>query len=237
MIKFCTTGDFMSPILNLGKLLNTDEIEDTKTFVKANKNLWVHESLYLPSAKNTPRYIFGSPLMYSENGNTEYLSLYRTVRTTCEPILKDITLLNRVLSLLEDYYKLPTQHIRDTSLPGFQIYSSYENKSKRFLPGYHHVDSTIVDNWEALNFDPLLKFSLDTIYALIVTIEFPTIGDTLQYIVDGTEYSYKYEIGHAYTWKSNMLHRTGPVVLNEDECRIIYICFYSIQPDKILYYY
>jgi hypothetical protein len=227
----------MSQIIDLGQILNESELEQIKIFVKDNKDLWVHESLYFPKAKNSPRYIFGSPLMYSENDETEYIKLYESLRPQRELKLKQISLLNSVLNLLQNHYNLPTMQIPGTSLPGFQIYSNHENRAEEFTPPYYHIDSTILDNWESLRLDPNLKFKMDTVNALLVAIELPNIGKTINYIMDGKRHTYTYKKGHAYTWRSDILHRTGHVVLSGSECRIVYLCFYSIQSDKILYYY
>ena len=223
----------MNIIKDLGQILSEEEIDKLSNSIKQNRNLWTHESVYWgKDHSHMPINFLGSPIYPAKS----MPGLYRKLRPLTQQYLVDATstLLSRVLQLLIKLYNVSlAEQLPDTSLPGFHVITS----STKFHAVYdYHQDADYLEYYE--DFGTKINYNFDNFYSFTVAIELPKSGGTVDFKTESGLISHQYKIGHAYTWKSDIWHRIGDVILeNENEYRITYQGHFIIQADKLLYYW
>jgi hypothetical protein len=219
-------------ITDLGKVLTDEMMEFVKTSIKSNRQLWTHYSEYpnSPLFKLLPLYFLGSPIYPCADRTDLYLKYRAKTEDYLKNTIKDLH--NLVMGELTKVYNLVPIQLANTSLPGFHIFNSADNKLKQMtIPGYH-IDSDLIVRF------PKVTAPIENFYSFVVVIETTGAGDTLDYIIDGEHKKHNYQTGHMYIWPANMYHKIGDVALaNDDEYRITYQGHCIKLSDKLLFYW
>lgn len=219
-------------IKDLGKILDDEMIESIRDSVKSNRHLWTHYSEYPgpPLFNLLPLYFLGSPIYpCAENRN-----LYLEYRAKSEDYLKNTIkdLHKLTMSKLQDVYGFEPMQLSNTSLPGFHIFNSADNKLKQMTIPRYHIDSDLI------MYFPKVTIPIENFYSFNVVIETTSASDTLDYFIDGEHKKYNYQLGHMYIWSANLYHKIGNIVLaNDNEYRITYQGHCIKLPDKLLFYW
>ena len=222
----------MGTITDLGIVLNKQELETISSAVKQNPDLWTHESEYWGKDRiSLPINFLGSPI-YPAKARP---GLYRKLRAKSEKFLIDNTsvLLQRTMYHLCSFYNCEFyQKLEDTSLPGFHVIHSITPTTVKYE---YHQDRDYLEYYE--DFGSRDKYNFNNFYSFTVAIELPKAGATVDFKLE-EEFKYPYQVGHAYTWKSDIWHKIGDVVLQDaNDYRITYQGHFIIQDNKILYYW
>ena len=219
-------------IIDLGKVLSGEMMEVLKHSVKSNRHLWTHYSEYPtpPLFKLLPLYFLGSPIYPCADRTSLYLEYRDKTEDYLRTTIKDLYEL--VMGKLTEIYNFTPTQLTNTSLPGFHIFNSANGKLKQMsIPGYH-IDSDLIACF------PKVTAPIENFYSFVVVIETTSVGDTLDYIVDGERRKHNYQKGHMYIWPANMQHKIGDVALaSDDEYRITYQGHCIKLPDRLLFYW
>jgi len=223
----------MEIVKDLGQILNQEEIQSISNSIKENKNLWTHESVYWGKKRiNEPINFLGSPVYPAK----QRPGLYRKLRPLSQQYLIDTssTMLSRVLKLLTELHNVSTaEQLTDTSLPGYHVMTSPQKWHRVYS---YHIDRDYLEYYE--EFNETVPYNFDDFYSFTVVVEVPKAGATVDFKIDDQEIKYPYTVGHAYTWKSDIFHKIGDVILDDDtDYRITFQGHFILQPDKLLYYW
>lgn len=220
-------------IVDLGKILTNEMMKSLKISIKSNRQIWTHYSEYPGSSffKFLPLYFLGSPI-YPCGDRTD---LYLQYRIKSENYLKNSIkhLHTVVMNKLQEVYKLEPVHLTNTSMPGFHIVNSADDKLKQMSIPRYHIDSDLIDRF------PKVTATLENFYSFVVVIETTSAGDTLDYIDNnGQIKKQNYQEGHMYVWPAKLKHKIGDVLLADDnEYRITYQGHCIKLQNQLLFYW
>ena len=177
---------------------------------------------------------YTSPIPFSTLGNALYLmeaeglSSARINYSVKETLTENFGwLYQKICDKVSVMTGCNTQLHPTLTVPGFHIGNTPgDYKIDRF-----HIDASI------LRYDP--QSDIETVYSILIPISIPrTFGAGLQYMKDGKQFRFTYELGAFHQWKGDLEHKVGDSILFESEHRITLQChYYHNKVNDINYVY
>ena len=216
-------------LIDLGVVVDQIELKQLQNTIKSNKHLLSHVSQWIENSHpHDPLNFMGSPIYINRESHN---MLYKKLRPLTDSFLKEhaSVLLERIKKLLlQRFNREKIEQLPNTSYPGFHVF--FSNQTPRIDKYAFHQDSDFLEI-------TLENFDFDKFYSVTTAIEMPKAGGGLGWRTDDNEGFYPYEEGHSYLWKSDIWHKIGDVILDDEADHRITHQMHCIVDTDVIYYY